>query len=130
MGAGSKGNWPLCLNDNCYFLYALNKMGPWLKPVRNTGLETHLETQTFKGLEKTVLEEAQETPSGRFLSFQGKLSDTCVILHRCLFNLFLGLLKCSFLQTQGSGAHTNTWVLVVTPMSCGFGKSTKYCKSC
>lgn len=106
------------LNDKCCSLHALNKTRVWLNPMR---FEIS-ETQTSKELDKIVLEQAPETASTRFLSFRGKPSDTCVSLCKCLFNLFLALLKCS------SGAHARARVLLLTPVSCGLGKSTKYCK--
>lgn len=54
--------------------------------------------QPLKELESIALEQAPQPPPSRFLSFQHKLRDTCVILHGSLFNLFLlwGSLGCPF----------------------------------
>lgn len=53
--------------------------------LRNTGIKRIRENSPGIGTRDPT------TPPSRFLSFQVKLSYTCVIPHRSLFNLFLGL---------------------------------------
>lgn len=101
--------------------------------LRNTGIKRIRENSPGIGTRDPT------TPPSRFLSFQVKLNYTCVIPHRSLFNLFLGLGTIEMLpspplppppQTGGSEVYTIAWILMLTSVSYGFGKSTKYCKNC